>query len=222
MDLFRLPLTHLQTEIAGLPLTATQALSTDCTPTKLILHARAKTKEYHRLREFFSFFDERLRVEGVAKRDGRTYWVLVGKTSSKNSRPGSIFIPVTLETETANRKEDQLTSPTQIALSVLRDAFDTIDARRDPFTFGGTPANEYIDFEHRNSRESRERWQDSLVLYTSIGGDALLVKDDGTTAWFQLETHEIFSAGDVRGAIDRYIRSTIADREFSSWTDGRH
>lgn len=215
MQEFALPLKDDQLTTLQLPTSVTQSLLVARVPTKLIFHGMEKSKDYDELRSFFSFFDDRLCIKGIAIEDGIKYWVLRGKNSSKETSIGAIYVPIVLDPKRSTKKMD----PVEISLLVLEKSFDSIDQMRRPFFFGGTDATGYTEFSHPKMLKSSSSWQKSSVLYTSIGGDALLVKSDGATAWLQLETHEIIPAGSVRDAIDRYIQSTLEDREFSSWTD---
>ena len=150
--------------------------------------------------------------------------------SKKTKNTGCVFLPLSLAVEKSSssktrdvgddlKKHVVCNGTLWDVLRFLKDSFDCIDITRKPFKWGGTNSEGIVDFTHYRTKEFKARWSDSCAFYLSLGGDTLLVDRDGAVAWHQLETGRIIPVGRIEEAIKRYLDFTIADEEFSSWTD---
>lgn len=106
-----------------------------------------------------------------------------------------------------------------LVVQILYRSFDSTDPNRMPFSAAGTAAAEFVDFTRPDASEGKSRWYDSVVLYSSVGGDSLLADKEGNVAWHQLETNRIIVAGEFENSVKQYFEFMWSGKEFSSWAN---
>lgn len=215
MIIVELPITSSECEKLGLPPTAKEGL-TDITAnvSQRVCHSLTDSERLKTASWFGVLLDDRFTITRIVKQSGEYYWMLNPKTGSTAEY---LCVPIT---EKLSSKEDgDLGSrSTQLVIALLRSSFDHFDPARQPFQIAGLPASEYADFTEQEGSVARNKWKNSQLVFTSVGGDALLVSG-GNAAWYQLETNSVIPCGTFKQAIERYFKSIASDREFSSWND---
>lgn len=187
-------------------------------PSKVLMAARRMSESTTWLGELL---DSEFTANGIATWDDEVFVVLSSRTAGERGR---VFLPLQSSPSSDDQGEEgaaYLSSEIKATIEVLRNSFDSFDYERRPFQWAGIVAESPkgpVDFE-RTPEEAARQWADSRVLFMSLGGDTVLLRNDGKVAWHQMETGKVLEAGDFQEAITRYFRAIKAGGEFSSWMD---
>ncbi|MFN7841148.1 MAG: hypothetical protein ACK5YR_02300 [Pirellula sp.] len=223
MKTFNLPVEKDRLVDMNLNTALADLLSEDTFPSPSQLMTTANHPGITKIKWFTEQLDNEFRVIAIAERKSRIYAVLVSHAADE---PGKLYLPLDIKNSGKENKwnmvdrasSDGISEEAKVLFDLFRNSFDTIDLERNWFLIAGTKAKDLVDFDRTGSTGS-ERWKESVVLFQSLGGDSLLLKNDNRVAWGQLETGRILDAGVLKEAIGRYFRCLKADVEFSSWTD---
>ena len=105
---------------------------------------------------------------------------------------------------------------TGIVLTILRDSINGLDFDHLPFYCAGASASDFADFTRPQSEAVKRDWENSIVCYSAMDGDSMLVKKDNTVAWHFLETNEIITAGKFEDMVVNYFQGSFAAEELSA------
>lgn len=212
---FKLPLSGSQADKLGLKSALRADLTTRNSLSPGDLFAKAHPLSCASAKWLGEQLDDNFVIVSVATRKNQAYAVL---SSVKKKESGRLFFPLKIEPTNGATRES--TSVREEVIELLRNSFDSIDLSRSPYLLAGKDARELVDFS-RASKETSRQWEDSRVLFNSLEGDTLILREDGMVAWFRLETAEIREIGDFQDALKEYFRAVQENDVFSSWTNAR-
>jgi len=218
MKFFELPLTEKSFEELRLPDTARKwLLYNDRVVSKSLLHAQGTNQFTSGDSSWLlTELDEKFSIKRIALKSQKFYWVL-GPSSKQGT--GFICIPINNECLSNSIKQGMPSKASSDVISMLKDSFDHFDIEKYPFATAGGLASDFADFSEPEALVADGKWKKAKVLYSELGGDALLVTGDNSVAWHRLETNEILPCGKLKQVIPRYFKHVLTDHEFSSWTD---
>ena len=186
----------------------------------LVLPSNISKADSSKIKWFFDYLQNKTRVTAIAKRSGKLYWVL---KSTKSGEHGQILLPHRIVPMPAmqdypnNGTDSQMISiDTWIVLTILRESINSLDFDHLPFYCAGASASDFADFTRPQSEAVKRDWQNTIVCYSAMDGDAMLVRKGDTVAWHLLETNEIITAGKFEDMIVNYLQSSFAAEELSA------
>jgi hypothetical protein len=170
---------------------------------------------------FTKILDKHLKVVAAFRYRERIFFRLAPIARDK---PGRVYVSLSRKNTSIqlDAKKDELRELgiqlTPEVILALRSVFDSFDESPSPFELVGRKSSVLIDFGRCSDEEQRD-WRDSWIVFSSMEGDTLIVRENGLVAWHRLETSEILNAGTLNQSVERYVQQRIDGKSMSSFTD---
>lgn len=169
--------------------------------------------------EIFDFVERNGKFVGLVAYENTVYFHVKGKTLNGGG-DFNLYVPVQTPSPLAiPNRAGNISSSDRLLLSSVSGIRDEISSDIDRSIAGVflskiNDATELNDFESVDEATKRSHW----LFFRTGGGDYLAITEQGSVAWFVLETDSLTDVKPLRPTILRILNTALANGKFDYWS----